>query len=109
MAFLEGGNEGALNGTTDVTVVAVPGSSTRRLVKNVHFCNRDTVTQTIILLKDKAATQYELARETLAPGEYWTFDKIVVLDDTDESLIAKQVAAVTTTAPSYDSAHADAS
>lgn len=109
MAFLEIGNEGALNGTTEVDVIASPSSGARRLTKSVHFSNRDTVSHTIVLFKSKAATQYELARETLAPGEYWTFDRVTVLDSTDEKLQAKTLAATVTTAPSFDSAYADVS
>lgn len=109
MAFLEKGHEGVMNGTTAVDVVAVPGGSTRRLVRNAHFCNRDTVAHTIIVYKDKAGTAYELAREIVQPNEYWTFDKLIVLDATDEKVTAKLLAAHTTTAPSFDTAFADAS
>lgn len=108
MAFLEGGNEADLNGTTPVTVVAAPGSSTRRLVRSVHFCNVDTVSATIILYKKKGATSRELARQALASGAFWTFDKLTVLDATDELLEAKCLAAITTTNPTADAAYADA-
>jgi len=108
MAFVEGGFEGALNGTTLVDVVSVPGSSTRRLVKNVKFSNRDTVSHTIVLYKDKGGTQYEIARETLGVNEYWTFSDVIVCDAADEKVTAKTLAATTTTAPSFDSAFADA-
>ena len=109
MAFNEGGSEGSLNGTTHVDVVAVPGSSTRRLVRNVHICNVDTVAHTITVFKNVAATRRELARETLQPNEYWTFDTLVVLDATDEKMEAVMAAAVTTTAPTFSSAYGDAS
>lgn len=109
MAFVEGGLEGVLNGATLVDVVAAPGSSTRRLVKNVKFSNRDTVSHTIILHKDKSGTQYEIARETLGANEYWTYSDVIVCDAIDEKIVAKMLAAHTTTAPSFDSAFADAS
>lgn len=109
MPFLEYGNEGVLNGTTDVDVVATPAASTRRLVRNVSFANRDSVAQTVVLYKAKGATQYELGRKTLATSEWWTFDKLVVLDATDEKLQAKMLAGHTTTAPCFDAAYADAS
>lgn len=108
MAFLEYGYEGSLNGTTNVEVVAAPASATRRIVKSVHFCNVDTAAKTIVLIKKKASTEYELAREILQPGEYWTFEKTTIVDATDESLIAKMTAAVTTTNPTFDAAFADA-
>lgn len=108
MAFVETGYEGALNGTTLVDVVPVPASSTRRLVKNVKFSNRDTVAHTIILYKDKGGTQYEIARETLGVNEYWSYSDVIVCDATDEKVVAKTSAATTTTAPSFDAAFADA-
>lgn len=109
MAFLEIGSEGALNGTTGVDVVIAPSGSERRLVRAVNICNRDTVTHVVTLYKDKGGTQYELARESLAPGDYWTFEKLTVLDATNEKIVAKSDATATTTEPSYDSAYADAS
>jgi hypothetical protein len=109
MAFMEIGSEGSLNGTTYVDVVSTPGASTRRLVKNVHFFNADTVAHTVIVSKDKGGTKYELARETLQPTEYWTFDKTIICDATDEKVVAKTLAATTTTAPTFDTAYADAS
>jgi hypothetical protein len=108
MAFLEVGNEGALNGTTLVDVMPAPAAATRRLLKNVKISNRDSVSHTVVLYKDKAATQYEIARELLAPGDYWTFTEVVVCDATDEKVVAKTLAATTTTAPSFDMAAADA-
>lgn len=109
MAFVEGGNETDLNGVTAVEVVAAPAASTRRLVRNVHFSNVDTAEKTIVLYKKKGATSRELAREVLAVGDYWTFDKLVILDATDESITAAMTAAVTTTNPTVDAAYADAS
>jgi len=109
MAFLEKGNEGALNGTTGVSVVPTPGSGVRRLVRNVGVTNRDTVAHVVTLFKDKNGTAYELARESLQPADYWTFDKLMVLDADDESIVAKSDATATTTEPSFDAAFADAS
>lgn len=108
MAFLEAGAETDLNGTTAVTVVAAPSAATRRLVRSVHFSNVDTAAVTVILYKKKTGTARELARETLQVGEYWTFDKLTVLDDTDELLEAKLTGAAATTNPTVDAAYADA-
>ena len=107
--FVEGANEGALNGTTPVDMHSVPGSGVRRITRNVHFCNRDSVAHTIILSKDVGGTVYELAREELAPNEYWTFDKVTVCDATNKKLIARTLAATVTTAPSFDVMYGDAS
>lgn len=107
-SFTELGNEGSLNGTTAVDIVASPAASTRRLISNVGFSNVDTAQVTIIVYKYKTATAYELAREVLQPGEYWIFDKLIVLDATDEKVQAKMLAAAATTNPTYDIAAADA-
>lgn len=109
MAFLEMGNEGATNGTTAVDVVPVPGASIRRLVKSVGVSNRDTVSRTPVLYKDKGGTLYELGRKTLASGEYWVYDKTVVLDATNEKVVIKSDATATTTEPSFDAAFAEVS
>lgn len=109
MAFLEKGNEGATNGTTAVDVVPVPSGADRRLVRNVGMVNRDTVVHTLVLYKDKGGTLWELAREVLQPNDYWTFDKVVVLDATDEKVVIKSDATATTTEPCFDAAYADAS
>ena len=60
------------------------------------------------LSKNMNGTIYELARETLLPNEYWTFDKLIILDATTEKLVAKTDATAATTEPSFDSAFADA-
>ena len=41
-AFTEGASDGVLNGTSSVTLVAAPASSTRRVIKNITIENRDT-------------------------------------------------------------------
>lgn len=106
MAFTEGGNEGALNGTTAVDVVTAP-SSGRRLVRNVHFYNGDSAAVTITVRKNKAGTLSLLARETLGVGEYWTFDKLIVLDANDEKVQAVMSGAAAATNPDFDAAFAD--
>ena len=45
-AFTEGSSDGALNGSTQVTLVASPTSSTRRLIKTIYIANIDTVANT---------------------------------------------------------------
>lgn len=109
MAFIEVGNEGSLNGTTAVDVVSSPGASTRRLVSNVKFNNIDTATVTVILLKYKGGTTYEIARETLQVNEHWEYDSLIVCDATDEKVQAKMSGAAATTNPTFDIAAGDAS
>lgn len=46
-SFTEGANDGVLNGTTAVTVVSAPASSTRRIVNTITVENNDTAAVTI--------------------------------------------------------------
>jgi hypothetical protein len=105
MAFTETGNEGALNGVTAVDVVPAPASG-RHIVRNLNFFNNDTAAVTITVVKDKGGTDYELAKETLQVGEYWTLDRLIVLDATDEKVQAFMSGAAATTNPDYDAAYA---
>lgn len=110
MAFLEIGSEGDFNGTTQVDIVAAPASSTRRLVRSVAMANVDTIAHTLIISKSVGGgpTVRELARETLQPGDHWEYDRIVVLDSTNETVVGKLAAAIATTNPTFDAAYADA-
>lgn len=72
--FTEGANDGALNGTTDVTLVSAPASSTRRVIKSITIENRDTAAVTVTIKYDNNGTQRIIARVTLAVGDTWTTD-----------------------------------
>lgn len=109
MAFVEGGNQGAMNGTTEVTLVAAPASSTRRLVRSLVVANRDTASVTLTVQVAKAASRYTLWSGTLASGSTWNCDTVMVLDATDESIVAKLGGVVATTNPDFHSSYADAS
>lgn len=108
MGFLEGSNEGVLTGTTQADILAVPAASTRRLVKNVKFTNRDTIAHTIVCKKDVSGTLYELFREVLQPSEYFVYDSVVVNDTVNKKLVAVMLANHVTTAPCFDVVYADA-
>jgi hypothetical protein len=70
----EGANNGSLNGVTDVTVVAAPVASTRRVIKFISIQNTDTTAKTINIKYDVSATQVNIAVVTLQVGEVWTTD-----------------------------------
>jgi hypothetical protein len=72
--FTEGANRGALNGSTDVTVVANPSSGYRRVVKDLTLYNGDTAPVTIFIKYDVSATQRTIAKLTLAVGDTWNFN-----------------------------------
>jgi hypothetical protein len=73
-AFTEGASDGALNGTSSVTLVAAPGSSTRRVIKNITIENRDTAAVTLTISYDNNGTLRTIAKVTLNVGDTWTTD-----------------------------------
>lgn len=70
----EGANSGALNGSTDVTVVSAPTGTNRRVIKDITIYNGDTAAVTIFIKYDNNGTQRTLAKVTLAVGDTWTTD-----------------------------------
>ena len=73
-AFTEGSTDGALNGTSSVTLVAAPAASTRRVVKNITIYNKDTAAVTITVSFNANSTLRNIAKVTLAVGDTWTLD-----------------------------------
>ena len=73
-AFTEGSTDGALNGTSQVTLVAAPAASTRRLVKTINIQNKDTAAVTLTITYNNNATLRNIAKVTLQVGDTWTTD-----------------------------------
>lgn len=105
MATLPGGNEGALNGTTPVVIVAAPALATQRTIKDISFHNRDTATVQVTLRKIKGASTFELTRVDINSRSTYVWDKVVVLDATDESVTAVMSAAPATNQPDFDASY----
>jgi len=72
--FTEGANDGALTGTTDVTVVAAPASGYRRTIKKIFIENKDTAAVTITVKYDNNGTQRNIVKVTLNVGDTWSTD-----------------------------------
>jgi hypothetical protein len=72
--FVEGSSDGALNGTTQVTMVASPASSTRRLIKTIYVENGDTAPVTITVTLNNSGTLRTIAKVTLQVGDTWSTD-----------------------------------
>ena len=72
--FVEGSSDGALNGTTQVTLVASPAASTRRLIKTIYVENRDTAAVTITVTLNNSSTLRNIAKVTLQVGDTWSTD-----------------------------------
>ena len=73
-AFIEGASDGALNGTSAVTLVAAPGSSTRRVIKTITIENKDTAAVTLTISYNNNSTLRTIAKVTLNVGDTWTTD-----------------------------------
>jgi hypothetical protein len=73
-AFTEGSTDGALNGTSQVTLVAAPAASTRRLVKTINIQNRDTAAVTLTITYNNNSTLRNIAKVTLQVGDTYTTD-----------------------------------
>lgn len=71
-SFTEGASDGVLNGTTAVTVVSAPASSTRRIVNTITIENNDTAAVTLTIGYVNGANTRVLAKVTLQVGDTWT-------------------------------------
>jgi hypothetical protein len=74
--FVEGSSDGILNGTTQVTMVAAPAASTRRLIKSIFIENNDTAPVTIIVTLNNSGTLRNIQKMTLAVGDNWSIDGV---------------------------------
>ena len=72
--FTEGASDGALSGTSSVTLVAAPAASTRRTIKAITIENKDTAAVTITVSYNNAATLRTIAKVTLNVGDTWSTD-----------------------------------
>lgn len=74
--FTEGSTDGILNGTSAVTVVAAPASSTRRIVKSLTIQNQDTAAVTVILQYNNNGTTRQIAKFTLSVNDTMTLQGV---------------------------------
>jgi len=73
-SFTEGSSDGALNGTSQVTLVAAPASSTRRIINGIFIENKDTASVTLTITYNDNSTLRTLYKVTLAVGDTWSTD-----------------------------------
>lgn len=74
--FTEGSNEGALNGTTNVTLCSAPAAGYRRIIKSITVLNKDTTSASLNLKYDNNGTIRNVQRVTLATNEVFTLDGV---------------------------------
>ena len=71
-SFVSGVSDGTTNGTTEVELVAAPGSG-KRMVKGLNIYNTDTAACTITIRIKNGATYRTITKVTLAAGETLTY------------------------------------
>ena len=74
--FVEGSSDGALNGTSQVTLVSAPAASTRRLIKSIFIENKDTASVTLTITLNNNGTLRNIAKVTLSVGDTWSTDGV---------------------------------
>lgn len=109
--FVEGSNDGTLNGTNEVTLVAAPAGGVRRVVRSIAVSNVDTaaVTATVAL---KNGSNRVIWSGVLYVGDTWQFGEsgdVLVLDSTSKSVVAFLSGAAATTNPDFSASYGDAS
>jgi hypothetical protein len=75
-SFTEGSSDGALNGTSQVTLVSAPAALTKRLIKSIFIQNKDTAAVTITVTLNNNGTLRNLAKVTLQVGDTWSTDGV---------------------------------
>ena len=73
-SFIEGSSDWVLNGTTPVDILSAPSTGTRRIVKSISICNKDTVANTITIDYNNNGTIRRIAEVLLDVGDTWTLD-----------------------------------
>lgn len=73
----EGSTDGAFNSTTDVTIVAAPAASTRRIVKDICIHNLDSVVQEFIIKFDNNGTERVIWKGTIAADAVWYLSRVL--------------------------------
>ncbi len=107
MAFVEGSNDGVLNDTTPVTLVAAPAGGVKRLVRSVRIANNDSADVVLTYSYKHGADSRVVWKGTLNPGDTLVDDTVYVLDDTDKTITAVLGGAVAATQPSFVASYGD--
>lgn len=111
MPFVEGANDGVLNGVTAVTLVPAPDKDRRRVVRTATVFNADAAAVTLTVRLNNNATFRVIFKGSIATGVTWSLKdhaEVIVLDTVNKSLEAL-LAAAPTTQPDFVSAWGDSS
>lgn len=74
-SFTEAANDGALNGTTAVTLVAAPSSGVRRVVKEIVIYNCDSSQVELTVAYKNSSNSRIIWKGYLASGETWALSR----------------------------------
>lgn len=107
MPFLPGSNDGTLNDTTPVTVVAAPAASTQRQVHWISVTNKDSAAVTLTLNLVNGINTRRLAKVILQVDDNFLWSENLVLDTTSKSVTAVLAGAVATTQPDFVANYGD--
>lgn len=72
--FTEASTDGALNGTTNATLVSAPSSGVKRVIKSITIYNKDSASVTVYLKLLNNVTERIIEKIALAAGEVWHSD-----------------------------------
>lgn len=100
MPFITASNEGALNGTTPVTILPSPPANVQYDVINITIDNRDTSPANIIV-EYVGATNVRVSSGSLDAGGIRKITDRYVLNSTSKSLRAYLLSPPTTTNPVF--------
>ena len=112
MDFVEGSNDGVLNGASEITLVAAPTSGVRRIVRSINIANTDTANVVLSVLLKNSTNERTIWKGTLTDGDTWQFGEAgdtLVLDSTSKSVVAFLSAAPATNNPEFSASYGDAS
>jgi len=107
MAYAGGSNDGTLNGTSEVTLVAAPGANTTRTLAYLSIFNADTAAVTVTIKFANDAARRVLVKATLAVGQSLPYKYPVVMEATTKSIIAIMSGAAATTNPAFYASYGD--
>lgn len=96
-------NDGQLNGTTPVTVVASPSSGQVITVRNITIQQADTASVTLTVRYVNGGNTRVIWSGTLSPGDTWVAgeEDFFVLDATNKSITALLGGSAATTNPYF--------
>lgn len=104
-----GSNNGAFDGTNEITLVDAPAASIQRVVKTISIYNNDDQPVTLTLSLDDSGGSTSIIRIiTLNPGDITEIcPPLQILDATTKSIIGVMSGAANLNDPEFEAAYVD--